>query len=218
MLKKLSQLLVLLIICSYTLVSCAGETATETGESKAADQNTASATQAAKAAPATAAPVQVERKQDKNASDFLIQESGIAGVFTGDPIGNIEHRITKGQLASGEGNFVTYNFKSQDGKEELGYFLVDINDESLIGDIVITSPAAATSNGIKVGDTFADLKAVAPGLEVHGSEIESRTSAFAGHFAYLLDAAFNTYEVDENKVKPSAKIKQIRIIGYNSKQ
>ncbi|MGB0929217.1 MAG: hypothetical protein ACPGVB_00480, partial [Chitinophagales bacterium] len=48
-------------------------------------------------------------------------------------------------------------------------------------------------------------------LPVHGSEIESRTSAADGYLRYVLDAAFGTYEIDKSELKEDTKIRAIEI-------
>jgi hypothetical protein len=210
MLKQFYQLILGVFFLSLGLTSCGGESQATKGTTTPAAATPPTTTDT-KAKVSTQEVTTPAVKIDWNADELLIQEAGLSGVFVGQPLSGVESRIKKELSKSGTGEFVAYYFTGKN-KNTLGYFTLDPEDQSLIGDVVVTSPDAATKDGIKVGSTFGDLKVIAPNLEVHGSATDSRTHAFIGRTAYLLDVAFNTYELDANQVKPSTKIKEIRLM------
>ena len=118
--------------------------------------------------------------------------------------------LSKEVMQTGEGDFVTYEIKNAAG-EKLAFVMPDPRDPTLVGDITIVSPKAITSKGVRVGMTLGELKKKIGDLTVHGSEIESRTSVAKDNIRYRLDAANNTYEVDQSKVSEEVKILEITI-------
>lgn len=217
--------IILVVAISFGLVSCAGDNNTGATADKTATPTTApkSTSDSKTAMETTTTPATSESGKEKgiaidwDADELLIQEAGLAGVFSGQHMSGVEGRIGKELAKTAEGEFVHYNF-TDSNKNTLGYFMLDPTDQTLIGDVVITSPKAATKDGIRVGSTYGELKAIAPNLVVHGSEIESRANAYVGSTAYLLDVAINTYEVDESHIKSDTKIKEIRIMRYPQKK
>ncbi|MFK7903742.1 MAG: hypothetical protein AB8B69_01390 [Chitinophagales bacterium] len=144
------------------------------------------------------------------ANPYLITDKSFMGLSSGNGIEEHADVLEQGVLKSGEGEFEVYNIKSESG-EKLGYIMASHQDPSKIGNITITHPKASTEEGISIGATFAELESALGEVAVHGSEIESRTYAYKGHLAFLLDDYHNTYELDKSKVKKDAKIKEIEI-------
>ena len=127
------------------------------------------------------------------------------GIAIGQKIEDVAGKLEKGLLKSGEGDFEVYYITDHHGAR-LGYIPAE-GDRVL--SIIITTPGASTWDGISVGSTFRQLKETLGKIEVHGSEIEGRTSVHQGYFQFLLDAYFYTYEVDETDIPADTKIKAI---------
>ncbi|MFK8005209.1 MAG: hypothetical protein AB8H03_02515 [Saprospiraceae bacterium] len=155
----------------------------------------------------------LEKKDDlkgKTSRNYKIKKKSFQGISIGDNISEKASMLTKEVMQTGEGDFVTYEIKSDAG-EKLAFVMPDPRDPKLVGDITIISPNAMTSKGVRVGMTLGELKKRIGELTVHGSEIESRTSVAKDNFRYRLDAANNTYEIDQSKVSDDVKILEITI-------
>jgi hypothetical protein len=139
-----------------------------------------------------------------------ITSTGFRGIEVGDAIAKHGDYIKKTKLKTGEGSFDAYEIKDFENNPA-GYFLPDPKNKLLVGDITVQTPKASTDKGIKVGDTFKDLLKAFPNIEVHGSEIESRTYATIGKLTYRLNVANNTYDLDKAKIPATAKITEIVI-------
>ncbi len=139
---------------------------------------------------------------------YLIDSESFYGISNGDAIAKHRDVLEKGILKTGEGDFDVFYIKNKKG-EILGHFEPEFRDESKVGTIYIESPLAKTKQGVHIGMTFGELERILGPVEVHGSEIESRTSASKDGIMYLLDAYFGTYEIDKSEIKKSTKIKQI---------
>ncbi len=142
------------------------------------------------------------------ADPYLITETGFFGISPGDAIADHSQHLVKGVLQNGEGEFEVYYIRDEKG-QELGYVLPSPNDESKVGDMAITTPAAHTPEGIKVGATLGQLEKEVGTLPVYGSEIEGRTTAVQGRLQYLLDSYNNSYEVDRKMIGPETEIREI---------
>jgi hypothetical protein len=141
---------------------------------------------------------------------ILISPISFRGIQIGDLIANHSDYIKKTQLKTGEGTFEVYEIKDFENNPA-GYFVPDPNDKLLVGDITVNSPKAETAKGIKIGNTFKDLLKAFPNIAVHGSEIESRTTATANNISYRLDIANNKYDIDKSKIPATTKITEITI-------
>lgn len=141
---------------------------------------------------------------------YLITHQSFRGIVIGNGIEEHGDILEQGVLRSGEGEFEVYYIKTESG-EVLGYVMASPQDPSKVGNITVTHLKARTEEGIFIGTTFTELEKVFGELAVHGSEIESKTYAYYGHLAFLLDDYHNTYELDKSKVKKDAKIKEIEI-------
>jgi hypothetical protein len=141
-----------------------------------------------------------------------ITAMGYRGIILGDAIKKHGAYVKKSTMNTGEGSFEVYKITDKENNPA-GYLMADSKNKLLVGSITVESTKARTEEGIKVGSTFKDLLKAFPNIEVHGSEIESRTYAKAGNLSYRLDVANNTYEVDKAKIKPTTKITEIVISG-----
>jgi len=160
--------------------------------------------------PSTETAAKPETKPTEAANPYLITDQSFMGIAPGNSIEEHGDVLEQGVLKSGEGEFEIYNIIDESG-QKLGYVMASPQDASKIGNIAITHPKASTEEGISIGATFAELESTLGEMAVHGSEIESRTYAYKGHLAFLLDDYHSTYELDKSKVKKDAKIKQIDI-------
>lgn len=140
----------------------------------------------------------------------VIQQNSFQNITPGDPIAKHQDRIEKGLLRTAEGNFESYQIKNE-AYGPMAYFMPDPKDNKRVGDITIYSPIPSTQNGIRVGDTFGKLLVVYSGIEVHGSEIESRTYAYKDNLLFRIDEPHNTYELALKDVSKKAKILEIVI-------
>jgi len=149
-------------------------------------------------------------------TQLLIAPNAFRGITVGDKIAMHADYIQKEQLKTGEGTFEVYQIKDFNNNPA-GYLMADPNDGSLVGDITVETPMAATAKDISVGSTLADLQATIPNIEVHGSEIEGRTYADANNISYRLDSPNFSYDVDVSKIPASTKILQIIVNrGYEN--
>ncbi len=148
--------------------------------------------------------------KDVTDESYIIKNKSFQGISIGDDLDAEATMMTKVVMQTGEGDFVTYEIKNEAG-EKLAFVMPDPRDPKLVGDITIVSPKAMTSKGVRVGMTLGELKKKIGDLTVHGSEIESRTSVAKDNIRYRLDAANNTYEVDQSKVSDEVKILEITI-------
>jgi hypothetical protein len=147
-----------------------------------------------------------------NKSLTTITAMGYRGIHVGDAIKNHSAYTKKSTIQTGEGDFEVYKITGIDNKSA-GYFSANSDNKLLVGSITIDSPEASTVEGIKVGSTFKDLLKAFPNIEVHGSEMESRTYASAGGLSYRLNVPRSTYEVDRAKIPATAKVTEIWISG-----
>jgi hypothetical protein len=143
-------------------------------------------------------------------TQLLISPISFRGIQIGDLIDNHKDYIKKTKIRTGEGTFDVYEIKDFENNPA-GYFVPDPNDKLLVGDITIKTPKAQTAKGIKIGDSFQDLLKAFPDIAVHGSEIESRTTATAHNISYRLDIANNKYDIDKAKIPAATKITEMTI-------
>ncbi len=170
---------------------------------KSENKSTARADSAFAARPATASV------SDANSLDIIFPDS-FRGIAPGDKLATHEAELVKSQLVNGEGDFTVYLI--MDGPEsKIGYLMPDPNDETKVGDITITSSIPTTTEGMKVGMTLGDLFNRYRNLEIHGSEIEGRTTATKGPLSFQLDANNYEYEIDPEKIPLNTKITEISI-------
>jgi hypothetical protein len=147
---------------------------------------------------------------EPTASLTTITAMGYRGILLGDAIKKHLAYAKKSTMQTGEGSFEVYKITDKENNPA-GYFMADTKDKLLVGSITVESPKARTQDGIKIGSTFSDLLKAFPNIEVHGSEIESRTYATKGNLSYRLNVANSTYELDKAKIPATAKITEIVI-------
>lgn len=146
---------------------------------------------------------------DANSLDIIFPDS-FRGIAPGDKLATHEAELLKSQLVNGEGDFTVYLI--MDGPEsKIGYLMPDPNDETKVGDITITSSIPTTTEGMKVGMTLGDLFNRYRNLEIHGSEIEGRTTATKGQLSFRIDANNYEYEIDPEEIPLNTKITEISI-------
>jgi uncharacterized protein YecT (DUF1311 family) len=154
-----------------------------------------------------------DRKDDRTGNQqeiFLISGKSFRGIKVGDKMSSHGRYIQKDTLKTGEGDFTVYLIKNF-ANESIGYFFPDPNNERLVGDITITTKAAATKRDISVGDSFRKLKKKIPALKVYGSELEGRTHARYKNLSYRLDIENFNYKVDLRDIPSKTKIIEITI-------
>lgn len=174
----------------------------------------------------TAAITTPPKEEKKEPSDstlqnkYLITENGLVNIKIGDTI--IQHKkyLKKAVQENGEGDFPGYDLLDEN-QEVIGFVFSDddnntYKENDLVGSIEIYSPLYKTKEGIGVNSTFENLKKTYPQAKTNGSEIEGWTSTNLGGLSFRLDAYFNTYEIDETKIKPSTKVVHIGIWGANN--
>jgi hypothetical protein len=149
---------------------------------------------------------------------LFITASGFRGIYVGDAIEKLGDFVKKTTMKTGEGSFDIYQIKDFENKPA-GYFMPDPQNKLVVGDITVETPKAQTEKRIKLGDTFKDLLKAFPDIEVHGSEIESRTYATDNfnNLSYRLNVANATYNVDKAKIPATAKITEIVINRFVQK-
>lgn len=146
---------------------------------------------------------------DANSLDIISSDS-YQGISPGDKLAAHEDELVKSQLVNGEGNFTVYLILNEQGGK-IGYLMPDPNDATMVGDITITSSTPVTTDGMRVGMTLGDLFNRYRNLEIHGSEIESRTTASKDQLSFRLDAEKHTYQVDPREIPLNTKITEISI-------
>jgi hypothetical protein len=143
-----------------------------------------------------------------------VNNNSFAGITLGDKITDHSANLKKDILKNGEGSFDIYRIQSE-VYGSIAYLLADPKDETVVGQIIINSPAAKTTDGLHVGSTFENMLAIDPDVEVHGSEVEGRTYAnFTTHTGILfrLNTQNYVYDVAKDKIAPTARITEIVIL------
>jgi hypothetical protein len=183
-----------LVLLSFFFILTLSCTETQTPASKIQEETTNTA---------EIAPIEEE-------IPLTIFQNSFLNISPGSQIAEHEAIIKKGVLETAEvDSDVYYIYDEKNG--ELGYFFVDYHDNELVGNICITSALAKTEDNIGVGDSFGDLVTNYKELEVHGSEIESRTVANQGNLAFRIDEPHSTHDLEITAISKEAKILEITI-------
>ncbi|UZO80040.1 hypothetical protein NBT05_13920 [Aquimarina sp. ERC-38] len=140
-----------------------------------------------------------------------ITQNGFYGFKIGDKINLKSKNLQESVRKNGEGSFLGFDLMDDKG-EKIGFILSEPDNQEIIKVIEISSSKYKTNKGIGIGSTYQELKNQYPDIETHGSEIESRTTSKVGNLYFQLDTAFNTYEIDESKIKPSTLITSIFLL------
>lgn len=157
----------------------------------------------------------VASTEEKNDSlslhpNLIIANNSFLGISPGDTIANHPEHLSAGQLSTGEGDFDVFRIIDASGND-LGYVMPDPRDVRLVRSITIVSPLVTTEGGARVGDTYGSLLDKYPELEVHGSEIESRTYASLGRLMFRISEAHARYELKQKDISRSATILELMI-------
>jgi len=141
----------------------------------------------------------------------IVDEGGYNNITLGGDIIDLEENgdLEKGSLETGEGSFDVWYFNQHD--ERVGYVMNTPQEQNKVSSLSITSPSVKTESGVHVGTTWEDLKQKHPNLVAHGSEVEGRVTAIHGAYTYQLDTRNWEYDMDQNKIKPDAKVEEIII-------
>jgi len=140
---------------------------------------------------------------------YLINADGLLGMTPGSVLADFSAGLREGKLETGEGEFDVYYIDGAEG-EELGYLVPEPRDESLIGEITITSTKVVTEPGLRVGNTFAELQErLQSDLEVYGSEAEGRTYAVSKGVWYRLDAGNWMQDIEQSTIPPDTRVIEI---------
>ncbi|WP_053981930.1 hypothetical protein [Marinagarivorans algicola] len=148
----------------------------------------------------------------KPTSQVFIENDGILGFKIGATIDVESKNLKKSVQENGEGDFEGYLLLDNSG-EEIGFVFADHKHKNIIKMIEINSPKYTTKEGITIGTTYQEFKAMYPHSIAHGSEIEGRTHSQVGNILYQWDVYFGHYNIDQSKIKPSAKIIRMMIQG-----
>jgi hypothetical protein len=163
----------------------------------------------------TPAPTLSEQEQIATSTEtsvtYPIGDGTFNGISIGSDIASLPTQVVeKGELETGDGTFTVYYILGKNG-EKIGYFHPDPRNESAVGDIMVTTPEAATEKGIRIGHSFGEITEKIADFQVHGSEIESRTHLFYENLALRLDYPSTSYELDPGTIPPETKVTEIWI-------
>lgn len=145
--------------------------------------------------------------------EYTIGHFGFYGIKTGQPISELlkagKPALSKSELQTSEASFTIYKITNEN-QAVLGYVLPDAKQNVRL--IVVTAKLASTLEGVRVGFTLAQLREYLGAVDIHGSELEGRTTVQQGNIQYVLDTALFDYEVDESKVAPETIVKEIVVL------
>jgi hypothetical protein len=164
-----------------------------------------------------------EKKQESitavPAKNHVLAEGEFQGVKLGTPLAALQQRfgkkLRKAVMKTGEGDFEYYSLRNETGQKIAQFFLTD---DKRVRMVETTSPLWKTTRGIHVGSTLRDLRRAYPDLEIHGSEIESRTTASsaATKWSFRIDTLFGSYELSPKElasIAPETKVLAIFLLG-----
>ena len=126
----------------------------------------------------------------------------------GNELSRFASILAPGRRSNGEGTFDVHYIRGR-RQDTLGYVFSD--DGQTIERIIIDSPDAVTQDGIRVGNTFGELRERMGKLEIYGSEVESRVYAKLDPFLYRLAANAAAGTVDEGSLDTATPIVEIII-------
>ena len=141
---------------------------------------------------------------------YEIGDRSFLDMQPGDAIADYPNLLRDSTLTTGDGTFTVYAIHGRNG-EALGYLHPDPEDAGRIGHLVVTSADVVTEQGLRVGNSYAELVERMGEVEVHGSEPASRVYANQGPLYFLLNVANNQYDLDPSTIDPTVVISQIEI-------
>ena len=123
---------------------------------------------------------------------YVIRQSRFYGLAPGQPLAEAGDKLTQ----RGE-HYLIHG----DDSDTIGYLVASALDSSVIGDIHVLTPRAATEGDIRVGDPFSRLLIAYPKLGVQGSP------AADGVYAYSSNKAFRLGEyTDDREAVPQGEV------------
>lgn len=117
---------------------------------------------------------------------YRIIDNSINGVKIGMKIVDLKHVLVRGRIELGGRKTIVQRIKDDKGGP-MGYILPKTGHADFVGKIVLTSKKVLTSDGIRVGDTFAKLKKQVPDLKLRGDGEGDEIYAIVGSLEYKLD-------------------------------
>lgn len=140
---------------------------------------------------------------------YEIGDGSFLDMRPGLPLAAFDELLGAGEREEAAAATQVYYIRGRRG-EELGYV---VPDGTRIGRVVITSPDVVTENGIRVGNSYAELTERRGRLRV--GEVREEEPAYLylidGDLQYRLNLANNQYEVDTATMDPTAVITHIEI-------
>ena len=124
--------------------------------------------------------------------EYVIRQSRFFGLAPGQPLAQAGDKL----LPLGAHYFIRGN-----GGDTIGYLLASLPDSTLIGEIHVLTPRAATEGDIRVGDPFSRLLIAYPKLVVQGGAAANGVYAYSGNKAFRL----GNY-ADEREAIPAADV------------
>ena len=139
---------------------------------------------------------------------YEIGDGSFLDMRPGDPLAPFTDFLHAGQLTDGEGTFDVFYIAGR-RDDTLGY--VYSSDGSTVESIFINSPDAVTQQGIRVGNTVAELRERLGKLELYGTEIEARAYASKPPFRYRLGTNAAPGPIDSTALDPATEVVEIII-------
>ena len=149
---------------------------------------------------------------DVDADDpYEIGDGSFLDMRPGSTITDFSGLLREDELVDDGGNTPIYRIVGRND-EELGYVYPDSADGERIDYIVITSPDVVTEDGIRVGNSYAELVERLGEVEVQrGAEDTSLVYVSQGALRYGLNLANNQYDPAQTDIDPTTAITQIEI-------
>ena len=139
---------------------------------------------------------------------YEIGDGEFLDMAPGDSLATFAAFLLPGTLRTGEGEFDVHYIRGR-RQDTLGY--VYSSDDTLIESITVTSEDAVTQDGIRVGNTYAELYERRGSVPVTGVEIEARVYADDPPFRYRLGMNAGPGPVDSADIAPDTPIWEIII-------
>ena len=148
---------------------------------------------------------------DVDADDpYEIGDGSFLDMRPGSTITDFTGLLREDELVDDGGNTPIYRIVGRND-EELGYVYPNSADGQRIDHIVITSPDVVTEDGIRVGNSYAELVERLGEVAVEGSEDESLVYVTQGPLRYGLNLANAQYDPERTDIDPTTAITQIEI-------
>lgn len=141
---------------------------------------------------------------------YLITDGAFMGIRPGDKAADHAKFLKKTTIKTGEGTFDGWDIVNGSG-EKLGQAYANDTYPEFIDLLWITASGAHASRHHGVGSSFEHLKGLIDNAdyELHGSEMEGRTTVSKGTISYLLDVNKWEYNVAVSDIPKETKVKAI---------